>query len=352
MTAKKRFIIPSILFVISSACGFIQTSNHTRAVENLLNNAGRNGEPVIAALADAYQNLPYNFNQVELRLYNIEGDYVRLAPAQTFNSDSYFNLLYFTTDGMLYMYIEYEPFLPDGLNGLILTAKRFDFYRPRQHWDFPRDDATLVWVYVDKSPDEVGIFKDYFVIHNTLEGSYEQIEFEEPDPLLDGEYLSDDFYQLYLSNDHSKLIMVYDPGHNGGEDVGIWIYDVGVGTWNFLPVPYFVPFKISSSLDGKSFAVMRHDSAQDYFSTIIDLESGNIIFTQTCSMPDIWQNWVVMKDYARLDPKLKIYDIRNDWHEYEFDKPELDILPGFIFQTFAIFEPPPDGIDGLYCSPE
>ena len=164
MITNKNLIIPLSLFFISSACGLIQMRLHTQAVENFLDHAGRNGEPVIAMLADAYQNLPYNFKQVELRLYNLQGDYVRLAPAQTFHLDSIFCQLFFTTDGKLYQTI--ASVLDRGISiysmNLIdksLTLQPYQF----RYYIFP--EQYFLSAFVDKSPDEIEVFSEHWFDH-------------------------------------------------------------------------------------------------------------------------------------------------------------------------------------------
>jgi hypothetical protein len=142
----------------------------------------------------------------------------------------------------------------------------------------------------------------------------------------------------------------YDPDHNGGRDGGMWVYDVLGGIWKFLAMPNYVNFRNGITLDGESIAVTQCDSIGNFYSSIYDIWSRDFEFGQHYTMPDIWQNWVVMYEYAYF-PKLKIYNYQNDWHEYEIDLPKLTYRYGVIMQLYAIYEPPPDGIDGMYCNP-
>jgi hypothetical protein len=338
MIAPKKWMIPLILFFISSACGIIQTNIHARAVENLLNNAGRNGEPVIAVLADAYQSLPYNFKQVELRLYNIEGDFVRIAPAQTYNLTSFFGLLFFTIDGRLYQTIASDLDMGNDIYSMNLIDKSFTL-QPYQLKNYIYPEQFFLSTFVDKSPDEIKVFSDYFTIIDHQNKTHEDFKYNEPGPWSEIEN-STHMWNCAMANDHSKLFIGFHPRVFSGSERGMWVYDIHAGTWESLEIPDYLGFFFGVSVDGNSIIVMCHDSATGFYSSFINLENSRSNIIKSYVMPDIWQNWVAMEDDSGSVSKLKIFNIGNNWREYEIYLPPLSTLPGNIFQTYAIYEPP------------
>lgn len=338
MMRGRRWIIPIVVFFLSVIGGFIQISFHRHAVQSILDEAGRKGEPVVAILMRPNMIVP---SSPEFRLYNLEGDWVRIAPSQKIGMNPAIGSMFFARDGKLYIDFSQSNILPsEGLYGLELTERKFNQQPAGFIWDHSKGDSLVCQGYVSKSPQQVWVFTNHYVIYDPIEGSYTDHDFAEPGPWQNDEPYSSPNYQGTMTADQSRLIISRSQSGSSAPDEGVYIYDVRNGTWDFLSIPEYLTAGFSLSADSESLVFFKPEPNFNAVTSLIDLATGSITTIDRGVSPEIWQNWVIVLPY-RHNAYLCIYDIRNDMQKYELTEVPQQVYQGNIVVLYAIYEPPP-----------
>ena len=336
---------------------FIQVvnQNRERKIERIINEAGRNGEPVIVA---TYLDLTGSHRY---GLYSLSGDAAGINCPELikfFNNDG--SLYFVKLSGQGTIYIGSDFMIP----GQSLRCARFPEMVIR--------DASLPSFIVTEiqSPDKLideeispnarfraRVFNTYMEIEDFITGEMLQRDFDTEAPWYSDEIPDVDSYFSSISND-GKYFLVR--AHSAGIEniLPVWMYSIESSEWNLLGE---FATGIHERLDtisegGKYAAVLEAD--RDLISTIsvIDTITGNeILFLESAEFPQFGSRWFCCLIFeVNVFAEIRVYDMDNNWEEYIIpirddsyfaDSSEKALTFPF---PIAMYEPPPDGLDGMY----
>lgn len=345
MKRNSRIIIPLVVFLISLLVGYAQSYFHNRSIERLINDAGSRREPVVAVFMETQPVWLLPFNQFQLRLYNIHGKSVRLAV----NWDILWaDRIYFSDDGTLY--IEKDTFR--AFDQRLFALKLID-WEPQRIW-FHVSEAidpgeTIIGSgNVAKTSNFVVVYEDRIQVFNPDGEIMLTHEFINPFPSVTD--ASEQFYMLFfvLTHDMSKLIVI---GYKQREMTGkSWIYNLNTGIWDNLVDPATEFFALGPDMGGRYIACMYKDPISILVPSYIDTDSGYELGSPLTGsiMPDICTNWAALVDVRGITPMIRIYDIENDWEEYTINLPGRRSGTIYYPPALAVYEPPLNGLYGMY----
>lgn len=345
MKRNVRIIIPLVVYLVALLAGYAQTYLHNRSIERLVNEAGNRGEPIVAVFMETQPVSLIPFYQLQLRLYSIQGEFVRIAVDEDFyRTDE----LYFNDDGTLYI----QNHIYTYFNRFLLSIKLIDNkpQRIRVHVSVAIDpgDTFIGSGNVAKTNNIVGVFEDRIQVFNPDGEIILTHEFINPFPSVTDAL--EQFHRLSfsLTHDMSKLMVI---GYKQREMTGkSWIYNLETGEWNYLVDPETDFDDIEPDMGGRYIACMYKNPTGILEPAYIDLDADGKLSSPLAGsiMPDIWTNWAALIDDFGITPIVRIYDIENDWEESTINLPGTKSRFSYFVQTLAIYEPPPNGLDGMY----
>lgn len=345
MKRNVRIIIPLVVFLVSVLAGYCQTYLHNRSIERLVNEAGNRGEPIVAVFMETQPVWVLPFYQLQLRLYNIQGEFVRIAVDEDFyRTDE----LYFNDDGTLFIqnhiYTYFDRFL--------LSIKLID-NKPQGIWihvsvAIDPGDTFIGSGNVAKTNNIVGVYEDRIQVFNPDGEIILTHEFINPFPSVTD--ASEQFHKITfaLTHDMSKLIVI---GYKQRENVGkSLIYNLETGEWDNLGDPATEFYIIEPDMGGRFISCMYKDSSGILEPAYIDLDTDGKLSSPLAGsiMPDIWTNWAALIDTFGITPIIRMYDIKNDWEEHTINLPGTAFGASDFILSLAIYEPPLNGLDGMY----
>ncbi|MCK4720384.1 hypothetical protein KAU08_06985 [bacterium] len=346
MKRNIRIIIPVVVYLVSVLAGYGQTYFHNRSIERLINDAGSQGEPVVVIVLETQPSWILPYGQSKLRLYNIHGDSVPLAVNWDF---SWAAGLYFSEDGTLYFYERSYWAFDQILFSMKLNDSELKRIWITHVWKtFDPGETIIGQGYVAKTSNFVVVFEDRIQVFNPDGDILLTHEFINPFPSVTD--TSAQFHRLSfaLTHDMSKLIVIaYKQRENVGKS---WIYNLETGEWNSLVDPATDFFVIEPDMGGRYIACMYKAPSGMLVQAYIDLDADGKLSSPLAgsTMPDIWTNWAALVGPSGITPNVRIYDIENDWEEYTINLPGTISGTSYFVQTLAIYEPPPNGLDGMY----
>ena len=351
MTFRKRLIIPVILYFISMIFGLVQSYNHRQAVINLINNAGSRGEPVIAAIVNIGTSPSLRGRELEIWLCTIDGNHVKLASGA--RNSRWVPMLQFSDDGTLLVRVYDQNWQTEDLREMALTSRTLHpvFRQPPQ---VPvTGESTIGTGRVANSFDEVRVLENHILVFGPEGEIILTHEFTNQTPWKDDPSLDFSEIPFILTSDLEKLVVANTASRRTDYTNSIWLYDIETDEWLDVIEPGIRSWSIDVDHSGMRLITEHEDFDGDQETTVISMKAGLHIFSMTnLSSLDIWANWAVAIDHNWPDQILKVYYIVEGWREIEIDLAGSGGSPITSRNSYAIYEPPPDGIEGMYGNPE
>ena len=357
MRRTKIIVAILILFaVIIFVLVKVTDHNNSLEVERIINDAGRNGEPVFVA---SYINLTGS------KLYGVYSIHNDVAGINGTSLNKFF-----TDDGTLYhvewagdgntQYVGTEYMIP----GWPLKSGRFPHMRIRDtnlpSFEVQEISNTTELLDEDISPNgrfRSRMFETHLEIVDFTSGDIFETELDTGAPWNSEDIPDVDSYFTSISNDGIYMLL---RAHNDNSEffMPAWKFTIESDEWVLLGEFYT---GIHERLDrisegGRFVAIVEADREMTTNLKVIDTEIGDEVFnTMGAEYPQIGRRWFCCLVTHRNEfAEIRAYDMENDWKQYSIPLRDDSFFASatenqltFPF-PIAMYEPPPDGLDGMY----
>ncbi len=331
----KHYIIPIIYFLILWTIGAFVTSSHHSTIRGILDNAASNNEPVIVV---------QNYNPIfgfPLHGYSLDGTSIPVA-----TDIAYFPQLFlFDQDGSLHMFND-KLLAGPPIHGIY----RFPDNKPEEveYIADPRGSSTSYLAPFILHTWEIVLSREKCVVINNLTNEERTIDFREEIPNLceqDGELSP--LNPADISTDWNVLVVCENPKCTFGLEK-IWRYDIHQGSWSKIcELDLSMWAAPSVSADGDVVAVIVENSKSgSYFNgdlVFLDSETGEKLHREIDTIAvQVGRRWAccLPSTGGFSGSSVVVLDMDNN-----FARTVINI--GLTF-SFALYEPPSNGLDGMY----
>ncbi|MCK4720275.1 hypothetical protein KAU08_06430 [bacterium] len=320
-----KYIIPVLFLVIGLATSWSIVSGRRRAVERMLNDAGRDRLPVIVVANQTDTAIQYMISAPD-------HDPVKLMSSKP---SLYRPHMFFTVDGIVHILkgqtsvntgtsdqIELpEIHIIEGgeiLNDIFAVYSAFHLLE------------ALIGMQTVVTFNPTGFQIDDF---KTGETTY--LEFEDDPPGYDPNEGHSDLVRIIISED--KSVLVGFEAQREGRYI-LWRYDIEDGIWTaVIKREQFNTFGMNpdGSIIGLTFG--RHGPIENVFIDGYTGETLHTVYGTTDFI--IGTRWIACVEAATLNPRgVILIDMGNHWYERRITFPVDD------FDNFAMYEPPEGGV--------
>jgi hypothetical protein len=321
--------------------GFTIYTRHKIAA--MINNAGARGEPIIAVRSAI---LGYR----SISLFTLDNSCARLIEPK----DEMAAFLYFSDDGTLYAY--------GGRDMAPISAARYMFPDPRpeavdahnllQDNEFPLHDDDLV--FPGSRRFALSYRNEILTLVDVEDGTMTDIPL--PPDITAPRNLREaaETGSLPVVSGNGMFIVLAELVESRGPDDIIREYLISTGEWVELArVDMSESSLISISSNGKVITVPVRSPTSIGDVMFIDGETGNTILVEhdsaCASITDKWA--VCVSDWSQAGQRIVVYNMEDNWKKYTITpRPRVISRPYhfLVHYLVALYEPPPDGLDGMY----
>ncbi len=338
----RLYIIPVLVLIVCNVIFGLISSAHRSTIREMVDTAGRNGEPIIVST---------DFNTPKLTWFNISS--FQQDPVPLFPDDlTLLSTTLFDNDGTLYFftYNNYSSMnsatatqLPDYRSIEVQRESPPDFSRLpalvrsmfmpwSSRWavsDLVSDGESSTLYYTDLVTGEQSI--------RTLTGT---LPWEEEDSKLSP------FILGYISLDFNALIAIL--GETGSADPEVFYrYDFDTSIWSFVTeTELYGPMDTFVNPDASMIAIIKQPVQGSQFNTrdvyFIDGYTGEeYAMEPAAGYPVVGRRWAACTSEVTFgNYKVIMFDMENNWERRE--------IPSINSMRINLFEPPADGIDGMF----
>ncbi len=330
--------------------GSIAEARYRHQLTEAVNLAGANGEPIV--VVQQLRSLLPNIQYRELRLYLINGDsFLLYSPGDDWNNK--ITSVKFRPDGSLNVDIIPPRYYSGILYRHRIPGRGLEFMQSEIDWNY---SPTLDYGDLDPDTDRVlypRTWESGLVLCDPYSGEGYYMDFESPPPWAEENSQVDYDVRMSLSQDREVLFAVETGDYSQATQYGIWRYGMLDGLWTELGILAGRPINVRASPRGDYFTCVYTDhSTGTQSSTTIRYANGttgDIYHTSTGDYnPSLGNNWAANFQGSRLTPTLQIHDIKGGWVAHTINLP-VSVSP-IYWRTphVSIYEPPPNGLDGMY----
>jgi len=347
-----RYLIPLIVFLISTATGFYSYSYQRNIIREEIKYAGENGLPIVCFISiDNYSNQIYYQRYYSLNLVVPGHDPVYITDLEI--GFDYGEMIFFTEDGTLHLRPIY--FHSGTITEQILRFPDTEFK------DGPEYDATAHLLsseglkarkVLPETLEIASLYDDRVEVQDVVTGEFEVVQFTENIewPEKEGYY---QHYLIKISGDGSLMYIAYVS--NPPSEVSSVIYRCEMESGEISEIINMdsAIIDISTNYSGDSFAVsrLRPDLTTGAFFSVFEV--GEEVFQHdiqgvgTNGFSQYSDNWIVIRSVNAPIWETLIVNLDDPSVQYRY----THVMPrysgdwsGFV----AIYEPPPEGLDGMY----
>jgi len=328
MRHARWFLLPLFLYFLSLATGYYVTGPKREAIRTLINDAGARGEPIIVTLGsdDRYWH-------PAVSLFNLQGDSIRLfgrdrncSAATPFFDDNGTLLFPGGSDDDRFFTPNYCVSFPDfrirrfsppdlsdvGFRNIWLDST--EILSPNKWYLESEPERWIVTDLVNGEVHRFGIFGDH---------SWENAQYK----------------QYFLASDASAVVIKIHEG--SGSSYALWRYHLASNECNFIStmnLGYEQPVVVGPRAD----VIGVYASTTRFFDIIfIDGRNGNVLASERDAFgPAIGKRWAVcISGFIFQNGPIVVFDMQDNWRRMQLSA-TADYRP-------AIYEPPPNGLDGM-----
>jgi len=325
----KRYIIPVVVFILTVVGFWLDPYYRSWKIASMIDEAGRNGEPVIIGLAEIENKMCYLVS-------NIHGNSVRLDDNDIFSEA---HSSYMTDDGTLKIItakfvgtnpVRYKVPMPEVSPVNDSVSNCFELTGSR-HWKPSLWDQRYICTYPDCGLQLWDL------------ETYTKLDFDlcESEPWLESWNESTE-WSARTSLDGSMIYLRFHAVWAG--DTIIWQFDIQNGKWSKFHNTTDREYQpVSVGPGGKIFALGTqsgpHSGPQDYCEFFNGETRDLIKRVENIVIVEFSENWIIGK-LVLTQGGFKAINL-NSWEEAVFTIPFNNI------RRFFIYEPPPGGVSEM-----
>jgi hypothetical protein len=334
MKSNRYFILLAVYYILSLSVGTL-AHFHRISIRNAINNAGRNGEPIVAS-----SNGNWLF---PARLFTLNRSPIIIQPDLALSYECFF----FEKEGALDIfparekeYFSHEHIIFPNFNSITIDVTEVVENNPKS-------PITGMVFYGGLSCFDACITNDAMHLTDRITGDHNDIEFKSAPPWV----LESDFYQYpggcNISPDLDVFIAVLTTA-SGPTIKPVWRYNIQEGVWaKICDLKVSYPSLLSVGPGGDIFAVTIDSLVSSPASTLpcdivfLDGRTGiELHRVPNSGYAQIGKRWAAITSWSGMASSITLLDIENNWQATSLG-PSLPC-------NFALYEPPPNGLDGMY----
>lgn len=354
---RTKIIVAILIFFAVIIFVLVKVTDHNNriGVERIINDAGRNGEPIFLA---RYINLTGS------KLYGVYSIDNEVAGINCTSLNKFF-----TDDGTLYQ-VEWAG---DGNTQYVGTDYMIPGW-PLKVGRFPEmiiRDANLPSFEVEEIADTDDLldedispngryrsrmFETHLEIVDFTTGDIFEMELDSSAPWNSEDFPDVDSYFTSISNDGKYMLLRAHIG-NQKNYLPVWKFSVESGEWVLLGEFYTGIYERLDRISegGRFAAIVEADREMISIVRVIDTETGeDVLNIPGAEYPQFGRRWFCFLVTHRNEfAEIRAYDMENDWGEYSIPLRDDSFFASasenqltFPF-PIAMYEPPPDGLGGM-----
>lgn len=335
-----RIVIPVAVTLAAVIIFSIIAGCHRNKIRSVVNSAGKNGFPIVVTYS------PYDSRLSPYSLFSLDSDPI---PLTGFRNEVFRLRSIFSEDGHLYLYEEH--FLPTGRNMQI----RFPDYHPRAFNGFP-ESAYLrqSFALAPNARWMVIMEQDRLVRIDMKSGKTEDIYPSATPPWHDPKRPVGIFYDHFLSPEGNVIITTGRMDSSTDPDY-LWRYEIESDEWTELPRIHLLDHaKISVGPNAHILALpILPTTPQSGYREIVFIDG--LTGTRLASEPDsdraiVGNNWAacITSNYSTGTVDLVLLEINDNWKRHAITLSRTIFFNYYYHFPLAMYEPPPNGLDGMY----
>lgn len=339
-----RYMLVVAVFVLVVVVLAFVSASHRNRIRTLINTAGRDGKPIIVITHGEFPWL------TPLRLFSPE--HRPIGFGTTFMGASWPK--YFSDDGTLIL-LGSEL---GGRSGSISQARFPDHRlhpaeerfpqlldRPMPTSGPPHLSQNLTW--------KVEFHSNFITLKDLTSGEITNLHPTNEPPWELSDPLAGTDYEAFISPEGEVVFVIQSTEGSGLPDL-IWRYDIEEDNWTKLAKANLDRTRgLTVGPDGRYIAVRMQAqglSQSSYYAFLDGVTGEELASERDVNLPVIGRRWAACITARSSQPgSIILFDMENGWERSTMD---LEHRSPYWRQTssgsIAMYEPPPNGLDGMY----
>lgn len=335
----RHYIYPVIVFIVIYVVSAVIAFNTRTRIRNAVNYAGKTGTPIIAASRNQWSDFG------NLCLFSVGED-----PLVIFNEPAIFTwMLEFDDDGTLYKLDSDPSGYHQPTFDIRLSDIRSGSFYPPDTPRIPGNDIPLI-LYGNYGTKWMVDFKhESCDVTNLITLDTWRVDYENEPPWFGKDEPYTNAFYYAVSTEGSAIVVIQEPdtvSANGklwrlDKDSAIWtdvadLYDRRMSGLVVGPYGDYISVGIAPN-------ITTWHAFQPSDMVILDGHTGEELFRTTDALYTcIGRRWIVFRsgthDFYPIT--IEVLDIKDNFNQSRFADEEVG--------PFAVYEPPPNGLDGMY----